>query len=138
MQERGAAGRATLSIVAAALICGWILAGFHAYASYTDAHNPGLVHVRATLTRCGPYGCEGSFQLDGRHYVVTQVNGSDGQQVVLYVKRSDPYSYAQAQDRLHAYGPLALVVALTIATSVVGLLLRRRRRAQTSPAERRS
>ncbi|MGH7911174.1 MAG: hypothetical protein ACREQM_17310 [Candidatus Dormibacteraceae bacterium] len=137
MVGQRANNRAALGITVFVVACVWALAGLRAYGSYSDAHNSAFPHVRATLSSCGSNGCQGSFLIDGRHYVVTGVSGVDGQQVTLYVKRDDPYTYAQAEDWVHADGPFLLVVAITVLGGVTWLAVRRRR-AQTSPEASRS
>lgn len=132
-----AQGRAGLGLTVVIVASIWLLTGFRAYAAFSDAHNPGFAHVQATLSHCGANGCQATFSLRGRTYTVNGVSGTDGQQVTLYVEPGDPYSYAQAQSWLQAYGLFLLVVLLTV-LGVAGWWVLRRRRAQTSPEASRS
>jgi hypothetical protein len=127
--------RAGVLIVVVIVACLWLLTGFRAYAAFSDAHNPSFAHVRASLSRCGPNGCEATFSLGGRTFTVTGVGGGDGQQVTLYVEPGDPYVYAQAQSWLQADGWFVLVVLLTV-LGAGGWWYLRRRRVQSPPASR--
>ncbi len=124
-------------MIGVVVACVWLLTGFRAYAAFSDAHNPAFAHVLATLSRCGENGCAATFSLGGRTYTVTGVGGSDGQEVTLYVEPSDPYTYAQAQTWLEAYGLFLLVVGATALGAGAWWYLGRRR-AQAPPAASRS
>lgn len=132
-----AQGRAGVGLTVVIIAAVWLLTGLRAYGAFADAHNPGLTHVQATVSRCGDSGCDATFSLRDRTYTVSGVSGRDGQRVTLYVKPDDPYVYAQAQTWLQAYGLFLLVVLLTL-LGVGGWWLLRRRRTQTSPAASRS
>jgi hypothetical protein len=120
----------TLFVVA----CAWALSGFGAFAAFVDSHNPSLAHVPAHVSHCGSGGtCQATFTYRDRSYLVTGVSGTNGSTTTLYVDRSDPYKWAQAQSPLSAYGPFAAVVVLTVAGFVAWCLVQRRQRAQTPP-----
>ena len=115
--------------------CAWVVTGVRAAAEFADAHNASLAHVPARLSHCASPGtCQATFTFAGQQYLVTGASGRDGDTVTLFVERHDPYQWAQQQDPISAYGPLAGVVAATVLGVAVWLVARRRRRAQTPPA----
>lgn len=136
MAEPGRQNRSALVLLVLIVVAVWLLAGFRAYAAFSDAHNPAFAHVQATLSRCGQNGCEAMFSLHGRTYAVTGAGGRDGQRVTLYVKPDDPYVFAQSQPLLGAAWPLLLVAVLTVLGAAAWWWHRRRR--QRSPAASRS